>query len=472
MGQEISDIQFSPGEFAAFRERLRAETALLATWFRDGRFSAASGTGGFELEAWLVDGAARPLGINAAYLERLANPLVVPELAVFNVELNSTPLALRGDALSRMARELEATWGDCQRVAATFGARVAMVGILPTVGVEQLNLGHMSPMRRFSALNDQILALRAGRPLELAIQGRDRLELRHADVMLEAATTSFQIHLQVSGAEAARVYNVSKILAGPLVAISANSPYLFGRDLWDETRIPLFEQAVAVGGSELSNRVSFGVRYAESSILETFQANLDHYPILLPQVMDEPPERMAHVRLHNGTIWRWNRPLIGFDGDGRPHLRIEHRVVPAGPSIQDCIANAALYFGAARALLDQPEPAERQLAFDQARANFYAAARQGLGAELTWLQGQRAGAAQVVGDGVLPLAREGLARLGIAPDEIHAWLGIIEARLASGQTGAVWQRAFVARHGRDMGALTQAYLERQESGLPVHAWPL
>jgi hypothetical protein len=58
------------------------------------------------------------------------------------------------------------------------------------------------------------------------------------------------------------------------------------------------------------------VRYARESILECFEANRTRYPVLLPAVMDEPPESLAHLRLHNGTIWRWNRPLIGFDEQG------------------------------------------------------------------------------------------------------------------------------------------------------------
>lgn len=472
MGQEIEHSQFAQDDFAAFDERLRQETALLESWFRDQEFSERAERGGFELEAWLVDKQARPAGINQAYLERLDNPLVVPELATFNVELNSTPQTLEGDALSRMAQELETNWVNCNRVAEEFDARLGMVGILPSLEEDHLTLAYMSPLQRFRALNEQILRLRAGCPIELHVRGRDQLHLQHADVMLESAATSFQVHLKVTPAEASRVYNASKVLSAPMVAACANSPYLFGHDLWDETRIPLFEQSVAVGHSDLTKRVSFGIRYTQESVMECFQANLARYPVILPQLMDEPLESLPHLRLHNGTIWRWNRPLIGFDPDGRPHLRIEHRVVPSGPTVSDCIANAAFYFGAVRGLVDQPVPVESRLLFDQAKNNFYTAARDGLNTQIQWLDRQRVSISELILEELLPLAHGGLRSLGLDADESEQWLGIIEARVRTGRTGCVWQRSHVARHGRDMPALTQAYLELQRGGTPVHEWPV
>jgi gamma-glutamyl:cysteine ligase YbdK (ATP-grasp superfamily) len=473
MGQDIEASRFSEADFTEFEERLRKETDLLAAWLADGAIGAASKVGGFELEAWLVGPDMRPAPVVEDFLRILGDPLVVPELATFNAELNGTPQPLSGDALSKLAAELSATWERCTQVAARLDARLAMIGILPTVRPEELDMAYMTPRKRYQAINEQIFDLRHGRPMRLEIQGRDHLVLVREDVMTESAATSFQIHLKVTPEEAHRVYNLSKILSAPMVAVSANSPYLFGCDLWHETRIPLFEQAVSVGsGSILSERVNFGVRYAEQSVMECFRANLVRYPVILPHLMDEPMERLAHLRLHNGTIWRWNRPLIGFDDDGAPHLRIEHRVVPAGPSVTDAIANAALYFGAVQSLLREEEPAEAAIPFLIARANFYTAARDGLAAEIQWLNGRIAPLGQVFESDLLPRARTGLIDLGIDRAEADYWLGVIGDRVTSGQTGAVWQRAFVARHGKDMTALTAAYLERQQSGLPVHQWTL
>ena len=294
--------------------------------------------------------------------------------------------------------------------------------------------------------------------------------------MLESAATSFQIHLKINAAESARVFNASKILSAPMVALAANSPFLFGRELWCETRIPLFEQAVSVGGSRLRERVSFGIRYAERSVMECFRSNIARYEVLLPSLMDTPPEELAHLRLHNGTIWRWNRPLIGFDetpdGVRTPHLRMEHRVAAAGPSAADNVANAAFYWGAVQSLSTDPEPPEAHIDFHRARSNFYLAARYGLDAELRWYGREPARLSRIILDELLPRARRGLEVLGIDRREIDRWLGIIEQRSRANRTGAAWQRAWVARYGPDMAGLTEAYLRHQANGRPVHEWTL
>ncbi len=472
MGQEIADSHFTPADFEGFAERLRQETALLDRWFRDGGFHETANAGGFELESCLVDGALRPAPMIDAFLARLNSTRAVPELATFNLELNGRPCVLNGKALRALRNELQESWDHCSQVAGEMGAGVAMVGILPTIRPDDLTLANMSPLHRYHALNEQVLRQRGGRPLELSVAGRDNLRLTHGDVMLESAATSFQIHLKINAAEGARFYNASKIVSAPMVAVCANSPYLFGHDLWDETRIPLFEQAVSVGGSRRTKRVSFGIRYARETIMECFEANLARYPVLLPRIMDEPAEGFAHLRLHNGTIWRWNRPLIGFETSGSPHLRIEHRVVPAGPSIDDAIANAAFYFGMVSHLARQPQPPESRLPFKAAKENFYRAAKYGLRSELQWLDGRRHPLPMLCRERLLPLAREGLHRMEIDKSEVDDWLGIIEARVATGRNGAAWQRRWVAENGLDMPSLTRAYLECQNSGAPVHEWPL
>ncbi len=470
MGQEITDRNFTAQDFERFFQCLRQETWLLSQWLQEGLIpSRRDHVGGFEMEAWLVDGHARPAPLNRELLAHLKDPLVVPELALFNLELNSSPLHLEGTSLSQMANELGSTWERCGRAAAGVGAKMAMVGILPTVTEMDLTEANMSSMQRYRALDEQLARLRKGAPVLLEIEGRERVSSTHQDVMLESATTSFQIHLKVDPERAARYYNASKIVSAPMVGVGANSPYLFGADLWDETRIPLFEQSVKVGESDLTKRVSFGIRYA-TTILECFEANLTRYPVLLPQLMDEPREALAHLRLHNGTIWRWNRPLIGFDEGGEPHIRIEHRVLPAGPSVVDSIANAAFYFGMTCALAEQDEPPEQHLPFALAKENFYRAARHSMNAEVEWLNGRRGSMKELCREQLLPLAHQGLASLGIDREEADYWLGFIAGRIETGRNGAGWQRAWVARHGADMAALTEAYIERQESGRPVHEW--
>lgn len=477
MGQEISVSRFKKQDFVRFARRLDEETALLRRWFDEGCLSRRHGVGGFELEAWLVDREGRPAPINEAYLALLGDSaLYSPELSQFNVELNSTPLVVEGDALSRMHKELEQNWGYCRSVARQLDADLVMIGILPTVSDRMLTLAHMSRMERYRALNEQVLRLREGRPLELDILGEQHLQALHGDVMLEAATTSFQIHLQVSREKAVRYYNAMQILSAPMVAISANSPLLFGKRLWQETRIPLFEQAVAVGGIAGAafgplRRVSFGSGYARQSVMEVFQENADHFPLLLPVELDETNETLSHLRLHNGTIWRWNRPLVGFDEDGTPHLRIEHRVIPSGPTVIDTIANCAFFFGLVHTLAEQSEVPEQQLEFSRARDNFYAAARYGFNANVTWLDGHHGRMADLL-HRLLPLARQGLEALACDAADRENYLSIIEQRMLTGQTGSAWQLGFLDKHGGDLPALVAAYRERQNSGEPVHTWQL
>ncbi|MFZ5557119.1 MAG: glutamate--cysteine ligase [Pseudomonadota bacterium] len=476
MGQEIPRSHFAAADFERFGERLRAETELLARLAADRRFTERGGIGGLELEAWLVRTDGRPADLNEPFLERVALPTVVPELSRFNFEINVAPQALAGEGLARLGAELSATLGHCRTTARALDAEVIAIGILPTVAEADLVPAHMSRLKRYRALNRQVLRQREGQPLKLDIVGREHLSTVHHNVMLEAATTSLQAHLQVPASRAARYYNASVLASAPLVATTANSPLLFGKLLWEETRIPLFEQSVAVGGFDAARggpvrRVTFGSRYVQDSLTELFRENLDHYPALLPMTDDAaPPEALAHLRLHNGTVWRWNRPLVERDEDGGYHFRVEQRVMPAGPTAVDMLANLAFFFGLCEGLAWTDPPLENDVAFPQARDNFYQAARLGLSAHLVWRNGARCTAGALIRDELLPLAQFGLAQLGVQRALAADLLAIVGARTRSGRTGAAWQRDYYERHGRDAAALTRAYLERQVKGRPVHEW--
>lgn len=478
MGEEILSSQFSDEDHARFRIRLEAETDLLQQYFDEQKFSCAEPVAGFELEAWLLDrDQLRPLAANELFLKRLNNPLASPELASFNFELNNIPHGLSGHVFSCMHNELKRQWQQCCEVAKQIEAKLLIIGILPTLSNEDLSLGNMSNMARYRALNREALRRRKGKPLVFDINGREHLRIAHRDVMLESATTSFQIHMQMNQAQSVRLFNASLVLSAPMVALTANSPFLFGKDLWDETRIPLFEQAVAVGGFEDAafgpiHRVTFGDGYVRESLMECFTDNLQHYPVLLPVEFDESPSHLHHLRFHNGTIWRWNRPLVGFDSEGNIHLRLEQRVVPAGPTIIDSIANAAFFYGAVYALANGDAVPEQRLSFNHARDNFYRAARLGLAASFNWFDAGQVNARELLLEVLLPLAESGLQQLGVALTDSQEYLQIIEQRLRNNINGACWQRAWVAKHGRDMQALTQAYRQRQESGEPLHDWTI
>jgi hypothetical protein len=471
MGEEIAAARFTKADFARFAASLRNETEIARGLFEGELFSHSDYMLGFEIEAWIVDHNYFPASINQQLLHALAHPLVVPELSRFNIELNCAPLPLAGDVLDRAADELSRLWAECNSVAHRLDANMVMIGTLPTIRDEDLTLANMSPLNRFYALNQEVLRQRRGRPIRIEIGGRDHLVSEHADVMLEAATTSFQIHLKTPARLSHLFFNASIAASGPVLAASGNAPFLFGKSLWDETRIPLFEQAIDVPGTNRRPRVTLGSGYLSGSLCGVFHENLHEYPVLLPIPFDDRPENLRHLRLHNGTIWRWNRPLIGFESDGAPHLRIEHRILPAGPSIRDMIANTAFYLGLTCYLAKLGGDGSGGLAFEDAKRNFYAAARDGLDALLCWPGVGPIAADRLILETLIPCARRGLDDLQIDQND-ERWLDIVEARVRSRQTGASWQRAAYEARGRDNFELMAAYCERQRSGAPVHQWEL
>ncbi|MFO1184947.1 MAG: hypothetical protein U1E56_09180 [Bauldia sp.] len=469
MGDEVAKADFAPADFDAFAARLAAETADLGRMWNDGAFADSGFSIGCEIEAWLLDHAYYPAPVNQAFLAKADHPLVVPELSRFNIELNCTPLPLAGDVFARMAAELTGLWAHCETVAHGLDANAVLIGTLPVIRNADLSLANISPLKRYAALNREILRRRDGRPVRVEISGREALAVEHRDVMLEAATTSFQVHLKVPAARAHLYWNASAMAAGPLLAAAGNAPFLFGRDLWDETRIPLFEQAIDLPGAGGLARVGFGSGYVERSLVEMFAENLRAFPPLLPLLFDDASEALPHLRLHNGTIWRWNRPLLGTDADGRPHLRIEYRTLPAGPTLADMLANAAAYVGLVHELVERGMAERPAVPFAAARANFYAAARLGLAALTVWPGAAEGTAATLLAERLLPMARSGLSRLRLAPDADRL-IDLVEQRVAGGQTGAAWQRAALAARGGDFRAIMAAYCERQRSASPVFQW--
>ena len=480
MGQEISTDRFSEDDFNRFRLNLQQETERLSEWFASpaSQFSdSPTLVGGFELEACLIDRNFDPKGINQSFLSHLASDLVVEELASFNVEINTQPQPLAAKGLSLMQAGLDRTWQHCTAAAENLDAHLLSIGILPTLGPEHLTLDNMSDRARYRVLNQRLIQQRRDRHIHIKIADphdeRSWFNFDSSNIMIEAAATSFQIHLQVPLTAALRYFNAATLLAGPMVAISANSPYLFGHNLWCESRIPLFEQIMTLDNpveqGKATSRVFLSQGYLKQSMMECFVENLEQFSILLPESLPVG-DRFNHLRLHNGTIWRWNRPLIGFNPDGTPHLRIEHRVVPAPTTPIDAIATAAFYFGLVHFFATQDVPPESQLPFKQTEANFYAAAQQGLTAPVTWLEGNTSSMQDLLLRGLLPMARQGLVTLQLDRSDIDFYLGIIQERLISGQTGAEWQRRFVEGRSADMRSLLSAYLDNQISGLPVHQW--
>ncbi|MDO9424891.1 MAG: glutamate--cysteine ligase [Methylobacter sp.] len=474
MGQEVHTQVYQAADFQHFQQQLAVETKLLEQLITQGGFSERNPVAGFEIEAWLLDDAMQPAPCNAAYLSSFNNPLASAELAKFTIELNTPPVPLMGKALTQLNEDLLSTWRQAEQHARNMQLQLLMIGTLPTLSQDDLHLGNMSDMNRYRALNEQVLKTR-NKPIHLDIVGLEHLKTDHHDVMLEAAATSFQLHLQCPLSLAAHYYNASILASAPMVALCANAPFVFGKDLWHESRIPLFEQAIGAGGLGGAAhgplwRVSFGSDFARHSIFECFAENLKHFPVLLPEYFATEPEDFQCLRLHNGTIWRWNRPLVGFDDDGTPHIRIEHRTPSAGPTEIDAIANAAFFYGLCQNLCEQLQTHGTLLPFAQAKDNFYQAARHGLDTHIVWLNDQKYRLPKLLENELLPRAALGLKSLHIDAADITLYLDIIRQRIASLQNGSTWQRRFMQKYPNDFAAMTRCYLDNQRRNRPIGEW--
>ncbi len=490
MGRDIQPIKISGEDRGKYRDKLQRSLEVFARMLREHLFEADPCQVGLEIELNLVDEHGEPAMRNADVLDAIADPAWATELGQFNLEINVPPRRLDGDALADLEQEVRASLNTADTKARGTGSRLVMIGILPTLQERDMHEGVLSANARYRVLNEQIFAAR-GEDMRIEIEGPERL-VTHADsITPEAACTSVQLHVQVSPETFASYWNAAQAIAGVQVALAANSPYLFGRQLWQETRITLFEQATDTRPVELQEqgvrpRVWFGERWI-TSVFDLFEENIRYFPALLPICEKEDPlaeldggscPQLAEMSLHNGTVYRWNRPVYAVV-DGTPHLRVENRVLPAGPSVADIMANAAFYYGLVRVLAEAQRPVWTQMSFATAGENLYEAARNGLDAHLYWPGFGEMPAAELVLRRLLPLALEGLSRWGVDPALADRLLQIIEQRCVTGQTGASWQTDTVAAIIENSGAdraealrqMTQRYIDHMHTNDPVHTWP-
>ncbi len=489
MGQDVSKTVFSRADRFRYRQKVRRCLDVFALMLDDFGFDADRPTTGLEIELNLVDSDVEPAMRNAEVLANLADPNFQTELGQFNLELNAQPRLIEGAGFADYEADLRASLGRAEERAAKSDAAIILIGILPTLTARHLIADNLSTNERYRVLNEQIVAAR-GEDIELDIRGVERLRTHTDSIAPEAACTSVQFHLQVAPDSFANYWNASQAIAGVQVAIGANSPFLHGRQLWAETRVALFEQATDTRPDELKAqgvrpRVWFGERWI-TSIFDLFEENVRYFPPLLPICDDEDPAevlhdggvpRLAELRLHNGTVYRWNRPVYDIM-NGRPHLRVENRVLPAGPTVVDMLANAAFYFGLSRAFAEADRPIWSQLTFSAAEDNFHAAARRGIEAVIHWPRIGEVRVTDLVLDVLLPQAAAGLDRFGVAPAHRDRLLGIIEQRCRTRRNGAVWQTESVraAEHGRRMHRsaalrhMLRRYGELQRTNEPVHTW--
>src|SRR3954469_20483879 len=486
MGEDVEAQEFTRADRTRYREKVHRCLDVFERMLSEERFDTDDPMTGLEVELNLVDEAGDPALKNAEALTAIADPAFQTELGQFNIEINVPPALLREEGLKTFEDNLRRSLNDAEARSSEVGAHQVMIGILPTLAPGHLSPSTMSVNPRYRLLSEQILHAR-GEDIRIDVTGPDGLIPPTDSILPEAACPSTQFHVQTSPEQFAAYWNASQAIAAVQIAVGANSPYCLGKELWRGTRIPLFEQAADTRSEELKAqgvrpRVWFGERWI-NSVFDLFEENVRYFPALLPITSEEDPvavlesgraPTLGELRLHNGTIYRWNRPIYDIT-DGVPHLRVENRVLPAGPTVADLVANAAFYFGLVRHLAESDRPLWSQMSFQAAEENFERAAEDGIDASVYWPALGEVKATELVLRRLLPMAYAGLESWDVSAEERDRLLGIIEQRCLLGVNGASWFVDRMHRRERDdrfdaLRATLLEYGERMHSNEPVHTW--
>jgi CBS domain-containing protein len=490
MGEQNVERSTDEATRQAFMGSLLEEVQALETMLAKGMIESGKRRIGAEQEMFIVNRAYKPALKALDLLDTIDDDRFTHEIGLFNLEANLSVQKMTGDCLRVMEKEAQDIYRIARESAAAAGCEIALVGILPTLSRENLGLDAMVPTVRYKALNDALRGLR-GDDFQFTINGIDQLTVKHDNVMLEACNTSFQVHFQTGPEDFARLYNIAQAVTGPLLAAAVNSPILWGRRLWHESRIAVFEYSIdarseAHQARGLKPRVHFGDHWINESVVEIFKEDIARFRVILTtETEDDVPGMVERglapnlnaLRLHNGTVYRWNRACYGVH-KGIPHLRIENRVIPSGPTVLDEMANAAFFFGMMAGMSAQYDDIRKVLLFDDVKANFLAAARDGIRAQMNWFDDRHLPAQQLILEQLLPLAREGLQEAGIDQDDIDRYLGVLQERVELRRTGARWSLESL-HNMSDRGTLDQrlrclvsSMVTQQTSGRPISQWEL
>lgn len=446
---------------------------------------------GAEQEFCLVGSNFRPSMSGPQILAEVDEKHFTAELAKWNLEINLDPQDFKGSCFSAMHSQLDDLLDLARKTAAAHGEKVILSGILPTIRKSELDFKNMTPNPRYKVL-DQTMKEQRGEDFNLYIEGVDEVSLTHDSILFEACNTSFQIHLQISPEEFVDRYNWAQMISGPVLAACVNSPILLGKELWSETRIAVFRQSIDVRNTgnyirERQPRVAFGRGWLKDSPAEIFKDDISQYNLIISGDVGESSMDVLHkggipelraMNLHNGTIYKWNRACYGIGG-GVPHLRIENRYIPSGPTSLDEMAATVLWTGLMMGMPDDCKGAwDRKMPFQDVRSNFLKAARNGLGNEFSWC-GKKVGASTLLLDTLIPMAAEGLDKSGLESSEYGPYLKVIEERVRTKQTGSAWIIRSLRKVQSEGASVDEALLivtqsmdAQSSEGAPVHEWTL
>lgn len=476
-----------------FVKSLLADVQALEFMLENGWFESGITRIGAEQEMVMVHKKnMRPACIAMEALDKMKDyPWVETELAKFNLETNLTPRELTGKCFSELEKENHDKLVKIQEKLDELEAQLVLTGILPTLSKHHLEMENLTPKKRYKALMEAIDQQLIGSAFELKLTGIDEMSIKHNSPLLEAVNTSFQVHLQVAPEDFVKMYNISQVLAAPVMAIAANSPLVFGKRLWHESRIAMFQQSIDTRTShdhmrERSPRVSFGKQWLENSVLDIYKEDIARFRVLLSSdvkensldmIKSKKVPKLRALQVHNSTVYRWNRPCYGISDNGKPHLRIENRVFASGPTSVDEVANACFWLGLMCGMKDQVEDVRKLMLFDDARDNFHKAAKFGLDTKFNWFNDQKISAGQLIQD-LIPIARKGLLDHKVNVEDVDKYLGIIAGRAENYMNGARWilrtYTEFANKTGKDeaLAALTSSIIDKQNTNEPVHTWEM
>ena len=490
MGEQNIDKNASEEARQAFMKSLLEEVRALEAMLDTGMVESGVSRIGAEQEMFLINQAHQPALTALDVLDKLDDERFTHELGLFNIEANLSVQEFKSDCLSRMEAETQEVYAKARKAAHQCDSEIALVGILPTLTKKNLGLDSMVPIPRYHALNEAFMALR-GHNLQFTINGIDQLIVNHDNLMMEACNTSFQVHFQVSPKDFARLYNIAQVVTAPLLAASVNSPILLGKRLWHETRISVFEYSVDARSTThqargLKPRVHFGNDWVDKSVTEIFKEDIARFRVLLTTETEDDPlamvaqgiaPKLKALCLHNGTVYRWNRACYGVH-NGIPHLRIENRVIPSGPTVVDEIANTAFFVGMMAGMSDQYDDIREEITFQDVKANFMAAARAGIRAQMNWFGDTHMPVRKLILDELLPLAEHGLKKYGVDQKDIDKYLGILGDRVSTRRNGARWALESLEEmkeqgtEDQRMRCLVSSMVEQQTTGRPISEWVL
>ena len=494
MGEQKVSLVQSKEQMGTFVRSLLKDIQALEYMLQNDMFETGITRIGAEQEMALVNSLTmKPSPIAMKVIEQLSDkPWLETELAKFNLEITLDPQEFTGLCFRTIEHEINEKLDAISTALAKHESSLVLTGVLPTIRKNDLEMHNLTPLERYralmKALHDQLI----GSNFELRIFGIDELLIKHSSPLLEACNTSFQVHLQTDPKDFVRRYNLSQTLAAPIMAISANSPLVFGKRLWHESRIALFQQSIDVRTThehfrERAPRVSFGSDWLDHSVLEIFKEDISRYRVLISSDVEENSLDMIRnneipklnaLQVHNSTVYRWNRPCYGISENGMPHLRIENRVLPAGPTVQDEMANACLWLGCMIGISNEIKDITEHIGFADIRDNFGKAAKYGIDTNFTWFKDRKVNACELVLKELLPYAKAGLQSRQVDENDIDRYLGIIEERAKSHMNGARWMlRGFTKLKSETntdeaLRKITQATIENQKRNIPGHEWEL